>query len=98
MKKQELALKVVVDSFKEYLTEHYEDWGIESWQDMIQAFGWTDSKDVKDEIFYILNQYSNENNVDLLFDDDSELELENGEMLSYRKFLNMVKKDLFDKD
>lgn len=43
---------------------------------------------------YTLNSYSDFNNVDLYFNDCSELELEDGTLLTYRKLMNAVRKEL----
>lgn len=41
-----------------------------------------------------LNKYSEENGIDLYFNDCNELELEDGTLLTYRKLMNAVRKEL----
>lgn len=50
--------------------------------------------DVKADVMYTLNSYSDFNNVDLYFNDCSELELEDGSLLTYRKLMNAVRREL----
>jgi hypothetical protein len=53
-----------------------------------------DSREVKEDVYYTLNRYSNDNNVELYFNDCNELELEDGSLLTYRKLMNAVRKEL----
>lgn len=93
MNKFELCIKLVVDDVKADLTGYYKDSGIETWADYVEETG-RDSADVKADVYYTLNRYSEENNVDLYFNDCSELELEDGSLLTYRKLMNAVRKEL----
>lgn len=93
MNKFELCIKLVVEDVKEDLTGYYKDSGINTWSEYLEETG-CDSADVKDNVYYVLNRYSNENNVELYFNDSNELELEDGSILTYRKFMNRVRKEL----
>lgn len=93
MNKFELATKLVVEDIKEDLNGYYKDCGIRTWTEYLEETG-CDSQDVKDNVYYVLNRYSNENNVYLYFNDSNELELEDGSILTYRKLMNKVRKEL----
>ena len=93
MTKFQLAVKVIVDNIKEEL-ENYEDWEIDNWDDMLRAFGF-DSTDMRKEIEYYLESYTDENNTDLSLTIDHELEDENGNFITYRQLTNAVRKELF---
>lgn len=93
MKKFELAVKIIVDEQEKELTGYYQDWGIETWADMLEAYG-QDSQDFKEDVIYMLNDYSNENNVNLYLNDSNELEDEEGNFISYRKIINAVRKEM----
>lgn len=96
MTKLELAVKIVVDDVKETVNDYYSDWEISSWSEMLEAFGQT-SQDFKEDVCYLLSNYSNENNVDLFLNDEYELELEDGSLVSYRKLTNLIRKELKEK-
>ena len=93
MNKFELAVKLVAEDIKSDLNGYYKDCGIKTWSEYLEETG-CDSADVKDNVYYVLNRYSNENNVDLYFNDYNELELEDGSILTYRKLMNRVRKQL----
>ena len=93
MKKFDLCVKLVVEDIKEDLAGYYEDSGIETWADYLEETG-CDSKEMKENVLYVLNKYSDENDIDLYFNDSSELELEDGSILTYRKLMNRVRKEL----
>ena len=93
MNKFELCIKLVVDDVKADLTGYYKNSGIETWSDYVEETG-RDSADVKADVMYTLNSYSDFNNVDLYFNDCSELELEDRTLLTYRKLMNAVRKEL----
>lgn len=93
MKKLEIAINLIVNDIKEDLEGYYSDCGIKTWSEYLDETG-CDSADVKDNVYYVLNRYSNENNVDLYFNDSNELELEDGSVLTYRKLMNAVRKQL----
>lgn len=95
MTKFELAVKVIVDNIKEEL-ENYKEWEIENWSDMLNAFGF-DSNDMRQEIEYYLESYSDANErTNLYLTVDHELEIENG-FITYRQLTNAVRKELFNK-
>lgn len=96
MTKLELAMKIVVDDVKEAINDYYSDWEISSWSEMLEAFG-QESKDFKEDVYYLLSSYSNDNNVDLFLNDEYELELEDGSFISYRKLSNLIRKELKEK-
>lgn len=93
MKKFDLCIKLVVEDIKGDLTGYYKDSEIETWADYLEETG-RDSKEVKEDVYYTLNRYSNDNNVELYFNDCNELELEDGSLLTYRKLMNAVRKQL----
>lgn len=93
MNKFDLCVKLIVDDVKADLTGYYKDSDIETWSDYVEETG-RDSADVKADVLYTLNSYSDFNNVDLYFNDCSELELEDGTLLTYRKLMNAVRKEL----
>lgn len=49
---------------------------------------------MKEDVRYTLADYSDFNNVDLYLNDCNELELEDGSVLTYRKLMNAVRKQL----
>ena len=93
MKKFDLCVKLVVEDIKSDLEGYYKDSGIETWADYLEETG-CDSKEMKENVLYVLNKYSDENDIDLYFNDSSELELEDGSILTYRKLMNRVRKEL----
>lgn len=93
MNKFELATKLVVEDIKSDLEGYYKDSGVETWADYLEETG-RDSKDMKDDVRYTLASYSDFNNVELYFNDCNELELEDGSLLTYRKLMNAVRKEL----
>jgi hypothetical protein len=93
MNKFELAVKLVVEDIKSDLDGYYKDSGIETWADYLDETG-RDSADVKEDVRYTLASYSDFNNVDLYLNDCNELELEDGSVLTYRKLMNAVRKQL----
>lgn len=93
MNKFELCVKLVVDDVKADLEGYYKNSDIETWGDYLEETG-RDSKEVKDDVLYTLNRYSDDNDVDLYFNDCNELELEDGSLLTYRKLMNAVRKQL----
>lgn len=93
MNKLEIAIKLVVNDIKEDLEGYYSDCGIKTWSEYLEETG-RDSSDFKEDVHYILMNYSNKNDIDVYLNDSSELELENGEIVSYRKIMNMVRKQL----
>ena len=95
MKKFDLCVKLVVEDIKSDLEGYYKDSGIETWADYLEETG-CDSKEMKENVLYVLNKYSDENDIDLYFNDSSELELEDGSILTYRKLMNRVRKELKD--
>lgn len=84
---KEKAIKLVVEDIKADLTGYYKDCGIENWSDYLEETG-CDSSDVKDNVMYVLR------NADIYFNDSNELELEDGSLLTYRKLMNAVRKEL----
>lgn len=93
MNKFELCVNLVVNDIKEDLTGYYKDSGIETYADYLEETG-RDSKDMKEDVRYTLADYSDFNNVDLYLNDCNELELEDGSVLTYRKLMNAVRKQL----
>lgn len=93
MNKFDLCIKLVVEDIKEDLTGYYKDSEIETWSDYLEETG-CDSAEMKENVLYTLNRYSDGNNVDLYFNDCNELELEDGSLLTYRKLMNAVRKEL----
>lgn len=87
MKKFDLCVKLVVEDIKADLTGYYKDSDIETWADYLEETG-CDSSDVKDNVYYVLR------NADIYFNDSNELELEDGSLLTYRKLMNAVRKEL----
>lgn len=69
MKKFETAIQVVANDLRNTIKEDHNDLDIESWSEMLNAFG-LDSSDIKEEIRYILNKYENDNNISLILTDD----------------------------
>lgn len=93
MNKFELCIKLIADDVKADLEGYYKNSDIETWADYVEETG-RDSADVKADVMYTLNSYSDFNNVDLYFNDSSELELEDGTLLTYRKLMNAVRREL----
>lgn len=84
---KERTIKLVVEDIKADLTGYYKDCGIETWSDYLDETG-CDSADVKENAMYVLR------NADIYFNDSNELELEDGSILTYRKLMNAVRKEL----
>ena len=94
MKKFDLCVKLVVEDIKSDLEGYYKNSGIETWADYLEETG-RDSKDMKDDVRYILSDYSDFHiNANLYLNDCDELELEDGSILTYRKLMNRVRKEL----
>ena len=94
MKKFDLCVKLVVEDVKADLDGYYKDSGIETWADYLEETG-RDSKAVKEDVRYILADYSDFHiNANLYLNDYDELEIEDGSLLTYRKLMNAVRKEL----
>lgn len=93
MNKFELTVKIIVVDIETDLDGYYKDSGIETWADYLEETG-RDSADVKEDVRFTLASYSDFNNVDLYLNDCNELELEDGSVLTYRKLMNAVRKQL----
>lgn len=48
----EKAVQIIVNDYKTTLQNDYSDWDINSWSDMIEAFG-QDSRGVKEDVIYV---------------------------------------------
>ena len=94
MEKFELAVKLVVEDVKSDLDGYYKDLGIKTWSEYLEETG-RDSKAMKEDVRYILADYSDFHiNANLYLNDCDELELEDGSILTYRKLMNRVRKEL----
>lgn len=66
----EKAVQIIVSDIRKTIDEDYSDWGIESWKEMLHAFGMDNGAEFKDEVFYILTH----SDIDgLAFTDDCEI-------------------------
>lgn len=83
----EKAVQIIVNDYKATLQSDYSDWDIRSWSDMIEAFG-QDSQDVKEDVVYTLKE------ADIFLNDDFELEEQDGSLVTYRKLMNAVRKEM----
>ena len=92
MNNTEKAVKIITSALKHDIEEDYADWYIESWSEMLRAFG-IDSEDMKDEVFYILN-HSDLN--ELAFTDDCEIVDSTAKhgFTTYRSLMAKVRKAL----
>lgn len=89
----ELAVRILADYYENTINEDYSDWGIESWSEMVKAFG-QDSDDVMEDVNSILDDYCTENNTQSVrLTADFEIEETDG-FVSYRKLMNEVRKEL----
>lgn len=89
----ELAVRILADYYENTINEDYSDWGIESWSEMVKAFG-QDSDDVMEDVNSILDDYCTENNTQsVMLTADFEIEEADG-FVSYRKLMNEVRKEL----
>lgn len=98
-----LALKVVVDDIQQDI-DYYnkKGWELENWKDLCDAWGDLTSKEVKENIDYTLISYYNHHEEcwgNQWIDDDLTIYDYNEEtgietLVSYRKFMNMVRKNL----
>lgn len=94
MNKFELATKLVVEDVKSDLDGYYKDWGIKTWSEYLEETG-RGSNAMKEDVRYILADYSDFHiNANLYLNDCDELELEDGSLLTYRKLMNAVRKQL----
>lgn len=92
MTNTEKAVKIITSVLRNDIEEDYADWGIESWSEMLKAFG-IDSEDMKDEVFYILNHSDLD---ELAFTDDCEImdsTVKSG-ITTYRSLMAKVRKAL----
>lgn len=87
MKNLEKAVQIIVNDYKTTLQNDYSDWDINSWSDMIEAFG-QDSRGVKEDVIYVLM------GANIYLNDDCELEEQDGTTISYRKLMNEVRKEM----
>ena len=83
----EKAVQIIVNDYKTTLQNDYSDWNINSWSDMIEAFG-QDSRGVKEDVIYVLM------GANIYLNDDCELEEQDGTTISYRKLMNEVRKEM----
>lgn len=83
----ENAVQIIVNDYKATLQSDYSDWDIHSWSDMIEAFG-QDSQDVKEDVVYTLKE------ADIFLNDDFGLEEQDGSVVTYRKLMNAVRKEM----
>lgn len=99
----ELALKVVVDDIQADIDYYNEKgWELENWKDLCDAWGDLTSKEVKGNVEYTLLSFYDQHKIlwgNQWFDDDLTIYDENPEtgietLVSYRKFMNMVRKNL----
>lgn len=89
----ELAVRILADEYENTINEDYEDWSIESWSEMVKAFG-QDSDDVMEDVNSILDDYCKENNTQsVMLTADFEIEEADG-FVSYRKLMSEVRKEL----
>lgn len=86
----EKAVKVLVYDYEMAIKDEYYNWNINSWSDMIEAFG-QDSKDVKEDVIYTLR------GANIYLNDNGELEEQDGTIISYRKLMNEVRKEMKNK-
>ena len=88
------VVKLVSDDINNTISEHYYDWEIDTWSELLNAMG-LDSVDMKEEVMYVLYHDELMNTVYASsFSDDGELFLENGEIVPYRKWMNLVRKNI----
>ena len=92
MENFELAVNIIVNDYEKTINEDYQDWGIESWNDMLQAFG-QDSQEIKEDVIYTLH---NEHKLISWCDEDAKEFIVNGtnETINYRKLMNSVRKEM----
>lgn len=89
----ELAVRILADYYENTINEDYSDWGIESWSEMVKAFG-QDGDDVMEDVNSILDDYCKENNTkSVMLTADFEIEEADG-FVSYRELMNEVRKEL----
>lgn len=94
MTRLETIVSLIANDVKETIDTFYDDWDIENWNEMLNAFGQT-STDFKADAEYTIHRYFNENGIDWYVNDDLEIETEEGELISYRKWIGMVRKEVF---
>lgn len=83
----ENAVQIIVNDYKATLQSDYSDWDIHSWSDMIETFG-QDSQDVKEDVIYTLK------GANIFLNDDCEFEEQDGSVVTYRKLMNAVRKEM----
>ena len=94
MNKFELCVSLIVNDIKADLDGYYKDFGIKTYAEYLEETG-RDSKAMKEDVRYILADYSDFHiNANLYLNDCDELELEDGSILTYRKLINAVRKQL----
>lgn len=83
----EKAVNVLVYDYEMAIKGEYYNWNINSWSDMVEAFG-QDSQGVKEDVIYTLRE------ANIFLNDDCELEEQDGTVVSYRKLMNAVRKEM----
>lgn len=95
----EKALDIVVTDIRRDLDGYYRDWDITSWAQYLEDSGRT-SADFKEDVLYMFIDHDN-TEYDATgktpaqwWTDDGEIVTEDGHIISYRKFMNMVRKQI----
>ena len=91
----DLAVEIVSASLKEEIEQYDPD--CESYSEFLEFCYDNDSKALKEDVYYILMNYCNDNNMDPFFWDDLSIEVENGVIKSYRQLMCATKKSIFGK-
>lgn len=88
----EKAVQILANDYEKAINEDYSDWDIESWSDMVDAFG-QNSQQLKEDVIYTLH---NENHLIAWCDEDAKEFIVDGtdEVINYRKLMNAVRKEM----
>lgn len=94
MTKLEEIVDVIVKNIKSDMDSIYKGIPIADWNALLDTFGLSASE-MKEEIYHILAIYSNQTGKDYYMNDDYEIILENGDIITYRQLSNLIRKKLF---
>lgn len=88
------CVQTLADDYEKTIWEDYRTWDIESWSEMVMAFGQT-AKEMKDDVIYTLGH--EEHLISEWYVEESPTYLcvhYHDETINYRKLMNAVRKEL----
>lgn len=95
MKNFNKAVSIIVEDIKRDLNGYYKAWDIQTWSELLDAYG-IDTSEMKDNIRYTLITATNNGDIECFFTDDLEIINEDGSTKTYRQLTNAVRRRLFE--